>query len=160
LGHERRNGKHQMEKLILPVVFCSLLIIFATQNEDVMNFPADLRYTKDHEWIRPEGDTATVGITDFAQRELGDIVYVEVETIGKQLEAGAVFGTVEAVKTVSDLYLPVSGTITELNPALANAPELINNDPYGDGWMVKMKISNAEDIKTLIDAKGYEQIVG
>ncbi len=125
-----------------------------------MNFPADLRYTKDHEWIRLEGDTATVGITDFAQRELGDIVYVEVETIGKQLEAGAVFGTVEAVKTVSDLYLPVSGTITELNPVLANAPELINNDPYGDGWMVKMKISNVEDIKTLIDAKGYEQIVG
>jgi len=149
-----------MEKLILPVVFCSLLFIFATQNEDVMNFPADLRYTKDHEWIRLEGDTATVGITDFAQRELGDIVYVEVETIGKQLEAGAVFGTVEAVKTVSDLYLPVSGTITELNPVLANAPELINNDPYGDGWMVKMKISNVEDIKTLIDAKGYEQIVG
>ena len=125
-----------------------------------MNFPSDLRYTKDHEWIRLEGDIATVGITDFAQRELGDIVYVEVETIGKQLEAGAVFGTVEAVKTVSDLYLPVSGTIIELNPALANAPELINNDPYGDGWMVKMKISNAEDIKTLIDAKGYEQIVG
>ena len=125
-----------------------------------MNFPTDLRYTKDHEWIRLEGDIATVGITDFAQRELGDIVYVEVETMGKQLEAGAVFGTVEAVKTVSDLYLPVSGTIIELNPALANAPELINNDPYGDGWMVKMKISNAEDIKTLIDAKGYEQIVG
>ena len=125
-----------------------------------MNFPSDLRYTKDHEWIRLEGDIATVGITDFAQRELGDIVYVEVETIGKQLEAGAVFGTVEAVKTVSDLYLPVSGTIIELNPALANAPELINNDPYGGGWMVKMKISNAEDIKTLIDAKGYEQIVG
>lgn len=125
-----------------------------------MNFPADLRYTKDHEWIRLEGDIATVGITDFAQGELGDIVYVEVETIGKQMEAGAIFGTVEAVKTVSDLYLPVSGTITELNPALANAPELINNDPYGAGWMVKIKISNAEDIKTLIDAKGYEQIVG
>jgi glycine cleavage system H protein len=125
-----------------------------------MNFPADLRYTKDHEWIRLEGDIATIGITDFAQRELGDIVYVEVETIGKQLNAGAVFGTVEAVKTVSDLYLPVSGTITELNPALANAPELVNNDPYGEGWMVKMKISNVEDIKTLIDAKNYEQMVG
>ena len=125
-----------------------------------MNFPADLRYTKDHEWIRLEGDIATIGITDFAQRELGDIVYVEVETIGKQLNAGAVFGTVEAVKTVSDLYLPVSGTITELNPALANAPELVNNDPYGEGWMVKMKISNVEDIKTLIDAKSYEQMVG
>ena len=125
-----------------------------------MKFPVDLRYTKDHEWIRLEGDIGTIGITDFAQRELGDIVYVEVETIGKLLNAGAVFGTVEAVKTVSDLYLPVSGTIIELNPALANAPELINSDPYGGGWMVKMKISHAEDIKTLIDAKGYEQIVG
>ena len=125
-----------------------------------MNFPIDLHYTKDHEWIRLEGDKAIVGITDFAQRELGDIVYVEVETIGKQLDAGAVFGTVEAVKTVSDLYLPVSGTITELNPALANSPELVNNDPYGEGWLIKMKISNSSDIETLIDAKAYEQIVG
>ncbi len=124
-----------------------------------MNFPADLHYTKDHEWIRLAGDVAIVGITDFAQQELGDIVYVEVETIGKQLDAGAVFGTVEAVKTVSDLYLPVSGTIRELNPALANSPELVNNDPYGDGWMIKMKINNAEDIKTLMDAKAYEQMV-
>ena len=105
-----------------------------------MTFPDELRYTKDHEWIRVDGDTATVGITDFAQRELGDIVYVEVETIGKELEAGAVFGTVEAVKTVSDLFLPINGTITELNPALSNSPELVNNDPYGAGWMVKMKI--------------------
>ncbi len=124
-----------------------------------MNFPGDLRYTKDHEWIRLEGDTAFVGITDFAQGELGDIVYVEVETIGKQLDAGAVFGTVEAVKTVSDLYLPVGGTITELNPALANAPELVNTDPYGQGWMVKMKINNLADIETLMDAKAYEQMV-
>ena len=100
-----------------------------------MNFPSNLRYTKDHEWIKLEGNTATIGITDFAQRELGDIVYIEVETIGKSLEAGAVFGTVEAVKTVSDLYLPVSGTVTELNPALANSPELVNTDPYGDGWI-------------------------
>jgi len=125
-----------------------------------MNFPAELRYTKDHEWIKLDGDTAVVGITDFAQRELGDIVYVEVETIGKQLESGAVFGTVEAVKTVSDLYLPVSGTIEELNAALANAPELVNNDPYGDGWMVRVKISNPADIETLLDAKAYEQLVG
>jgi glycine cleavage system H protein len=124
-----------------------------------MNFPGELRYTKDHEWIRLDGDTVIIGITDFAQGELGDIVYVEVETIGKQLDAGAVFGTVEAVKTVSDLYLPVSGTITELNPALANSPELVNNDPYGKGWMVKMKISNAADIETLMDAKAYEQMV-
>jgi glycine cleavage system H protein len=124
-----------------------------------MNFPGDFRYTKDHEWIRLEGDTAFIGITDFAQGELGDIVYVEVETIGKQLDAGAVFGTVEAVKTVSDLYLPVGGTITELNPALANAPELVNTDPYGQGWMVKMKINNVADIETLMDAKAYEQMV-
>ncbi|HEV8284016.1 MAG TPA: glycine cleavage system protein GcvH [Chitinophagaceae bacterium] len=124
-----------------------------------MNFPGELRYTKDHEWIRLENDMAVVGITDFAQRELGDIVYVEVETIGKQLDAGAVFGTVEAVKTVSDLYLPISGTITELNPALANSPELVNNDPYGEGWMIKMKITNVSDIEKLMDSKAYEQMV-
>jgi len=125
----------------------------------IMNFPIELRYTKDHEWLRLQGDTAFVGITDFAQRELGDIVYVEVETVGKQLEAGTVFGTVEAVKTVSDLYLPVSGTIVELNPALANSPELVNNDPYGEGWMIKMKINNVGDIETLMDSKAYEQMV-
>ena len=124
-----------------------------------MNFPIELRYTKDHEWLRLQGDTAFVGITDFAQRELGDIVYVEVETVGKQLEAGIVFGTVEAVKTVSDLYLPVSGTIVELNPALANSPELVNNDPYGEGWMIKMKINNVGDMETLMDSKAYEQMV-
>jgi len=124
-----------------------------------MTFPGDLYYTKDHEWMRIEGDTAVVGITDFAQRELGDIVYVEVETIGKQLDAGAVFGTVEAVKTVSDLFLPINGTITELNSALANSPELVNNDPYGAGWMVKMKIANKEDVKALMDSKTYEQMV-
>lgn len=124
-----------------------------------MNFPSNLRYTKDHEWISMEGNTATIGITDFAQRELGDIVYVEVETIGKTLEAGAVFGTVEAVKTVSDLYLPVAGTINELNPALANAPELVNNDPYGEGWMIKMTVSNPADVNALLDASGYEAVV-
>jgi len=118
-----------------------------------------LYYTKDHEWIRIEGDIATVGITDFAQRELGDIVYVEVETVGKDLSSGAVFGTVEAVKTVSDLYLPVNGTILELNPALANAPELVNTDPYGDGWMVKIKMTDKDDIKTLLDAKAYDEMV-
>jgi glycine cleavage system H protein len=124
-----------------------------------MSFPANLRYTKDHEWIKIEGDTATIGITDFAQKELGDIVYVEVEVIGKELEAGSVFGTVEAVKTVSDLFLPVNGTITELNPALASAPELVNNDPYGKGWMIKMTIRNKEDIEKLLDAAAYEAIV-
>lgn len=125
-----------------------------------MNFPSTLRYTKDHEWIRLEGNIATIGITDFAQRELGDIVYVEVETIGKPLQSGAVFGTVEAVKTVSDLYLPVSGTITELNPALANAPEMVNTDPYGDGWMVKMTVNNPADVDKLLDASAYEKMVG
>ena len=125
-----------------------------------MSYPSHLRYTKDHEWISLDGDTATIGITDFAQRELGDIVYVEVETVGKQLEAGAVFGTVEAVKTVSDLFLPVSGTITELNAALAGNPELVNNDPYGEGWMVKMKVSNPADVDGLLDAAGYESVVG
>lgn len=124
-----------------------------------MNFPQGLYYTKDHEWIRIEGDVATVGITDFAQGELGDIVYVEVETIGKQLDAGAIFGTVEAVKTVSDLFIPLSGAITELNPALANSPELVNTDPYGEGWMVKMKLSKPDEISGLMDAKAYQQIV-
>ena len=121
-----------------------------------MNFPADLRYTKDHEWIKLEGNTATIGITDFAQRELGDIVYVEVETVGQSMEAGAVFGTVEAVKTVSDLFLPVSGTITELNPALGGAPESVNNDPYGAGWMIKMTVNNPADVEALLDAATYE----
>jgi glycine cleavage system H protein len=125
-----------------------------------MSYPANLRYTKDHEWISLEGDTATIGITDFAQRELGDIVYVEVETIGKTLASGAVFGTVEAVKTVSDLFLPVSGTILELNSELGNSPELVNSDPYGKGWMIKMKVDNPADVSALLDAAGYEAVVG
>ena len=124
-----------------------------------MNFPGELHYTKDHEWIKLDGDLALVGITEFAQRELGDIVYVEVETVGKHLEAGAVFGTVEAVKTVSDLFLPLSGTISELNAKLANAPELVNNDPYGDGWMIKMKLDNPSDISTLLSANDYQKMV-
>lgn len=125
-----------------------------------MNFPANLRYTKDHEWISLEGNVATVGITDFAQRELGDIVYVEVETIGKTLDANSVFGTVEAVKTVSDLFLPVGGTINELNSELANAPELVNTDPYGNGWMIKMTVNNPADVDALMDAAAYEKIAG
>ncbi len=125
-----------------------------------MNFPANLRYTKDHEWIRLDGNKATIGITDYAQRELGDIVYVEVETIGKALQEGTVFGTVEAVKTVSDLFLPVSGTIDELNPALANAPESVNNDPYGEGWMIKMTVNDPADVEALMDAAAYEAIAG
>lgn len=125
-----------------------------------MSYPENLRYTKDHEWVSLEGNIATIGITDFAQRELGDIVYVEVETVGKLLQAGAVFGTVEAVKTVSDLFLPVSGTINELNPALTGTPELVNNDPYGAGWMIKMTVDNPADVSSLLDAAAYETMVG
>ena len=124
-----------------------------------MNFPDNLRYTKDHEWIRVEGDEAIIGITDFAQHELGDIVYVEIETVGQQLNAGDVFGTVEAVKTVSDLYLPVNGMVTEVNPKLNANPELVNNDPYGEGWMAKIKVSNSEDISSLMDAGAYQNLV-
>jgi glycine cleavage system H protein len=125
-----------------------------------MNFPADLRYTKDHEWVKLDGDTATIGITDFAQRELGDIVYVEIETVGKTLEAEAIFGTVEAVKTVSDLFLPVAGTISESNPALAATPELVNSDPYGEGWMIRMKVKNIADVQGLMDAQAYMAVAG
>jgi|SRR5215831_18052466 glycine cleavage system H protein len=126
-----------------------------------MNFPDNLRYTKDHEWVRMEDDhTAIVGITDFAQHELGDIVYVEVESIGKTMQAGEIFGTVEAVKTVSDLYLPVNGTIQALNPALADSPELVNSDPYGKGWMIKISVSNPADVKSLMDATAYSAVVG
>lgn len=125
-----------------------------------MSFPANLRYTKDHEWILLEGNTATIGITAYAQRELGDIVFVDVDSIGKTLEAGAVFGTVEAVKTVSDLFLPVNGTINELNPALSGSPELVNTDPYGEGWMIKMTVSNPADVNALLDAAAYEALVG
>jgi glycine cleavage system H protein len=125
-----------------------------------MNFPDNLKYTKDHEWIKLDGNIATIGITDFAQGELGDIVYVEIETVGKSLDAEAVFGTVEAVKTVSDLFLPVAGTITEVNPALVNQPELVNSDPYGEGWMVKMTVNNIADVAALMDAAAYKTVVG
>jgi glycine cleavage system H protein len=124
-----------------------------------MNLPGNLRYTKDHEWILLDGEIATIGITDYAQGELGDIVYVEIETKGKALAAETVFGTVEAVKTVSDLFLPVSGTITEINPILESAPEKVNNDPYGDGWMIKMKVDNPDDVTKLMDAEAYRKIV-
>lgn len=124
-----------------------------------MNYPANLRYTKDHEWVLLEGNTATVGITDFAQRELGDIVYVDINSKGKSLSAEEVFGTVEAVKTVSDLYLPVEGTITEINPALEANPELVNSDPYGEGWMIKMTVANPADVSGLLTAEAYSAIV-
>ena len=125
-----------------------------------MNFPDNLRYTKDHEWVRLEGNTAFIGITDFAQGELGDIVYVDISTKGKTLAAEEVFGTVEAVKTVSDLFLPVAGTIKETNPELEGSPELVNTDPYGEGWMVKMTVNNPADVDGLLDAAAYQALVG
>lgn len=124
-----------------------------------MNLPDNLRYTKDHEWIRLEGNVATIGITDFAQSELGDIVYVEIESGGKSLDAEAIFGTVEAVKTVSDLYLPVAGTVDKVNPKLADSPELINTDPYGEGWMIRMTVTDTADVEMLMDADSYKSIV-
>jgi glycine cleavage system H protein len=125
-----------------------------------MNFPENLRYTKDHEWVRLEGDIAIIGITEFAQSELGDIVYVEIETLDQHLGAEAVFGTVEAVKTVSDLFLPVTGTITEINPELNNKPELVNSDPYGEGWMIKVKVDNPADVDALLTSEAYSTLVG
>lgn len=125
-----------------------------------MNFPENLKYTKDHEWLSIDGDKATVGITDFAQRELGDIVFVDIDTEGQTLAANEIFGTVEAVKTVSDLFLPISGTIDEVNTDLEGTPEDVNADPYGKGWMIKMTISDTSEIDTLMDAAAYKELVG
>ncbi|RYY66779.1 MAG: glycine cleavage system protein GcvH [Chitinophagaceae bacterium] len=124
-----------------------------------MSFPSNLKYTKDHEWVSIEGNVATIGITEFAQKELGDIVYIDINSTGKPLSAEEVFGTVEAVKTVSDLFLPVAGTITEVNPALEANPELVNSDPYGAGWMVKMTVDQPADVDSLMDAAAYEASV-
>lgn len=125
-----------------------------------MNIPAELKYTKDHEWVSVEGDVATVGITDFAQKELGDIVYVEVETLDQTLDQDEVFGTVEAVKTVSDLFLPVTGEIVEFNEELETQPELVNSDPYGAGWMIKVKMSNVSQYDSLLTADEYKALIG
>ena len=125
-----------------------------------MNIPEELKYTKDHEWISIDGEIATVGITDFAQRELGDIVYVEVETVGETLDADEVFGTVEAVKTVSDLFLPVSGEIIEFNEDLEDTPEDVNAEPYSKGWMIKMKVSNPDDLNQLLNSNQYRELIG
>lgn len=124
-----------------------------------MNFPENLKYTKDHEWISIDGDVATIGVTDFAQHELGDIVYVDIDTKGKALPAETVFGTIEAVKTVSDLFLPVPGTITEVNPVLENEPEKVNTDPYGDGWIIKLKVDNPDAVNGLMNAEAYQKLV-
>ena len=125
-----------------------------------MNIPAELKYTKDHEWIKLDDNVATIGITDFAQHELGDIVYVDINTVGKELSAEEVFGTVEAVKTVSDLFLPVTGTISEVNPLLEKQPELVNTDPYGDGWMIKMTVADPSSVDGLMTKEAYEALVG
>lgn len=127
---------------------------------NIMNLPEELKYTKDHEWIRLDGNTATVGITEFAQRELGDIVYVEIETEGESVENGEVFGTVEAVKTVSDLFMPLTGTVSEVNEALETEPELVNSDPYGQGWMIKIAIENEAEIEGLLSAEEYAELIG
>lgn len=125
-----------------------------------MNIPEDLKFTKDHEWVKIEGDIATVGITDFAQGELGDIVYVDVETVDESIDQNEVFGSVEAVKTVSDLLMPLSGEIIEFNELLEDAPEKVNTDAYGDGWMIKIKLTNVSEIDVLLDAAGYKEIIG
>jgi len=125
-----------------------------------MNFPAALKYTKDHEWIKINGNDAYIGITEFAQRELGDIVYVDIPSLGKEISKEEVFGTVEAVKTVSDLFMPVNGTISEINPLLDSKPELVNSDPYGDGWMVKVALQDAAEVEGLLSAEEYEAIIG
>ncbi|MES2376612.1 MAG: glycine cleavage system protein GcvH [Bacteroidota bacterium] len=125
-----------------------------------MNFPAELKYTKDHEWVKLEGNVATIGITEFAQGELGDIVYVDINSVGKEVAKEDVFGTVEAVKTVSDLFMPVTGTVTEVNKALDSEPELVNSDPYGQGWMVKITVANAADVDGLLSADDYKGLVG
>lgn len=124
-----------------------------------MNIPEGLKYTKDHEWIKIDGDIATVGVTDFAQGELGDIVYVDIETVDETIDKNEVFGSVEAVKTVSDLFMPLSGEIVEFNELLEDAPEKVNTDPYGEGWMIKIKLSDSSEIDTLLDAEGYKEII-
>lgn len=125
-----------------------------------MNIPEGLKYTKDHEWIKIDADIATVGVTDFAQGELGDIVYVDIETVDETIDKNEVFGSVEAVKTVSDLFMPLSGEIVEFNELLEDAPEKVNTDPYGEGWMIKIKLSDSSEIDTLLDAEGYKEIIG
>lgn len=125
-----------------------------------MNFPAELKYTKDHEWVRVEGADAYIGITEFAQRELGDIVYVDIPSVGKEVAKEEVFGTVEAVKTVSDLFMPLTGTVTEVNPALDSRPELVNSDPYGEGWMVKVSLNNVAEAESLLSSDAYKTLIG
>ncbi|MBK9330499.1 MAG: glycine cleavage system protein GcvH [Sphingobacteriales bacterium] len=125
-----------------------------------MNFPAELKYSKEHEWLRADGETAVIGITEFAQKELGDIIYVDIDSVGDTVVKDAIFGTVEAVKTVSDLFMPVGGEVIEFNEVLKDKPELVNSDPYGEGWMIKIRISNPDEIATLLDAAAYQALIG
>jgi glycine cleavage system H protein len=136
------------------------VLLFLGKLNDHMNFPAELKYTKDHEWVKLEGNIATIGITEFAAGELGDIVYVDINSVGKEVSKEDVFGTVEAVKTVSDLFMPVTGTVTEVNKALDSEPELVNSDPYGNGWMVKITVTNPADVDGLLSAADYQSLVG
>ncbi len=140
------------------LIFRIFAIIFKNQN--TMNFPENLKYTKDHEWVRVEGNEAVIGITEFAQKELGDIVYVDVTTLNETVEKEAIFGSVEAVKTVSDLFMPVTGKVLEVNAKIDANPELVNSDPYGDGWMVKVKISDASEVDALLSSEDYKALIG
>jgi len=142
------------------IVINKVLLFLNTQIFRDMTFPAELKYTKDHEWIRVEGNDAYIGITEFAQGELGDIVYIDINTVGQEIAKDEVFGTVEAVKTVSDLFMPVTGTVSEINPLLDAQPELVNTDPYGDGWMVKITLANAADADALLSADDYKAVIG
>jgi glycine cleavage system H protein len=142
------------------VLYASKYVFLRLKIKLDMNFPSNLRYTKDHEWVLLEGNVATIGITEFAQRELGDIVFVDINSLNKPVGAEEVFGTVEAVKTVSDLFMPVAGTVSEVNPELDGSPELVNQDPYGAGWMVKVTVSNPADVEALLDAAAYQALVG
>jgi glycine cleavage system H protein len=138
---------------------CKFQIVCLRQSF-TMNIPAELKYTKDHEWVKLEGNIATIGITEFAQRELGDIVYVDINTVGKTVKAEEVFGTVEAVKTVSDLFMPVTGEVTEVNPELDANPDYVNSDPYGKGWMIKIKVADAASVAALLDSAAYASVIG
>lgn len=146
--------------MLLSCVKLNFYYFWAHKKLMIMNFPAELKYTKDHEWIRVEGNEAYIGITDFAQRELGDIVYIDIPSTGSEVQKEEVFGTVEAVKTVSDLFMPVTGTVAEVNPLLDSQPELVNTDPYGDGWMVKVTLSTPSETEALLSAGDYQSLIG
>jgi len=143
------------------LAFCNFALLeFTIKNKDIMNIPATLKYTKDHEWIKVDGDTALIGVTEYAQGELGDIVFIEVETEGETLEEGETFGTIEAVKTVSDLFMPVAGEVLGFNEALNANPELVNKDPYGEGWIIRVKMTDASQMDLLLDATAYGELIG